>query len=90
MNRGEDLERYPLAKEYGWRAPKGDTGGILYLYPPRRVARQHQHNLSGEEVDFHYITRERFESLNPDDFHEIKLKTNGDPATNKGRSWRYK
>lgn len=30
----EDLEQYPLAKAYGWRAPMRDTGGILFLYPP--------------------------------------------------------
>jgi hypothetical protein len=61
----DNLEEYPLAKRYGWRAPKRDTGGILFIYPPRTAKLMHS----------------RVFAINPDDLHAFRLDKHGDPIT---------
>ena len=57
----DELEDYPLAKAYGWKAPKRDTGGMLYIYPP--IKKFKDKKCGGK----HVLERERLESLNPYD-----------------------
>ncbi len=78
------FEDYPLAKAYGWKAPKRDTGGILFLYPPRQ-SKMHRHNRSDKEIRFVYMKHQRPHALNPDDLHEIQFRDNGDPHTNQNK-----
>ena len=82
-----DLEEYPLAQAYSWKAPKGDTGGILYLYPPtsyrERVAAKSK---SKKKSQFRYLKQARPHALNPDDLHGIQFRSDGHPHTNKGRT----
>jgi len=68
-----DLEQFPLAKRYEWRHPKKDTGGALFLYPPKKgKVRTHRH---GKDVFFKCLHMERVESLNPDDVMGMKMRT---------------
>jgi len=67
------LEGFPLAEVYEWRYPKKDTGGALFLYPPKKgKVRPHRH---GKDVFFQSLHIERVESLNPDDVMGMKMRT---------------
>ena len=53
-----NLEEFPLAKISRWRYPKGDAGGVLFLYPPQNPP------VNGFITTF----RHRFESVHPEDY----------------------
>ena len=59
----KQLESYPLAKQYGWCAPKKDTGGILYLFPPTAERAKQANGRCGKNT----LERERVNSIHPHD-----------------------
>ena len=59
----KQLESYPLAEQYGWCAPKKDTGGILYLFPPTAERAKQANGRCGKNT----LERERVNSIHPHD-----------------------
>jgi len=59
----KQLESYPLAEQYGWCAPKKDTGGILYIFPPTVTRAKTGNGRCGKNT----LQRERVNSIHPHD-----------------------
>ena len=65
MRYSDELEQYPLARAYGWKADKATTGGILYLYPP--LSTYECRGSGGKPVTHHNLSRVSMEAINPED-----------------------
>ena len=73
MRYSDELERYPLAEAYGWKADKTTTGGILYIYPPLA---SYECKGNGEEPVVHQrLSRVAMEAIHPEDLTGAAQRT---------------
>jgi len=63
------LDSFPLAKRYGWKHPKRDTGGIFSLYPMVQITNK----------GYRVLSISRIESLHPDYVTPLEIDGFGNP-----------